>query len=86
VFAYEWKSNQAFHFVTISPANSTPFTSMFESVTRLTDREAAAIKPRKIRVVTVGRSDTVATLAARMAYRNYQTERFLALNGLSGNA
>jgi hypothetical protein len=26
------------------------------------------------------------TLAARMAYPNYQTERFLALNGLASNA
>lgn len=86
VFAYEWASNQAFHFVTISPANATPFTSMFESVSRLSEKDAAAIKPRKVRVVTVGRTDTVATLAARMAYKNYQSERFLALNGLSSNA
>ena len=86
VFAYEWAPNQAFHFVTIAPANSTPFTSMFESVSRLTDKQAADIKPRKVRVVTVGRSDTVATIAAQMAYKNFQTERFLALNGLSGNA
>jgi predicted Zn-dependent protease len=86
VFAYEWANSQAFHFVTIAPVNTTPFTSMFESVSRLTDRQAADIKPRKVRVVTVGRSDTVATMAAQMAYKNFQTERFLALNGLSGNA
>ena len=86
VFAYEWATNQAFHFVTIVPANTTPFTSMYESVARLTDKQAAEIKPRKIRVVTAGRSDTVASLAGRMAYKNFQTERFLALNGLSANA
>jgi predicted Zn-dependent protease len=86
VFAYEWAANQAFHFVTISPAGSSPFGSMFESVARLTDRQAAEIKPRKIRVVTVGRSDSVASLAGRMAYKNYQTERFLALNGLGSSA
>lgn len=86
VFAYEWASNQAFHFVTITPANSSPFASMYESVARLTDKQAAEIKPRKIRIVTVGKADTVATLAGRMAYKNFQTERFLALNGLASNA
>ncbi|MGL5838131.1 MAG: M48 family metalloprotease [Sphingorhabdus sp.] len=83
VFAYEWNANQAFHFVTITPTNASPFTSMYESVTRLTDAQAAAIKPRKIRVVTVARGDTVASLAGRMAYRNLQAERFLALNGMT---
>jgi predicted Zn-dependent protease len=86
VFAYEWGASQAFHFVTISPVNSSPFASMFESMARLSDRQAAEIKPRKIRVVTVGRSDSVASLAGRMAYKNYQTERFLALNGLGSSA
>lgn len=86
VFAYEWSANQAFHFVTISPANAAPFDSMLRSVNRMTANEASAIKPRKIRIVTVGRSDSVATLAGRMAYRNFQTERFLALNGLTGSA
>jgi predicted Zn-dependent protease len=37
-------------------------------------------------VVTVGRADSVASLARRMAYTTLQTERFLALNGLSANA
>ena len=35
-----------------------------------------------IDIVTVGSKDTVATLAARMAYPNLQTERFLVLNGI----
>ncbi len=83
VFAYEWAADQAFHFVTIAPVNSAPFTSMYDSVARLTDKQAADIKPRKLRVVTVGKSDTVASLSARMAYKSYQTERFLALNGLT---
>ena len=86
VFAYEWGPNQAFHFVTITPSNSMPFESMFESVTRLNDRQAADIKPRKIRVVTASRSDTVATLSSRMAYKNFQTERFLALNGMNASS
>ena len=86
VFAYEWAANQAFHFVSIAPSNASPFESMYGSVARLTEKQAAEIKPRKIRVVTVGKADTVATLAGRMAYKNFQTERFLALNGLAANA
>ena len=33
-----------------------------------------------------GRGDTVATLARRMAYSNYQTERFQVLNRLNATS
>jgi predicted Zn-dependent protease len=36
-----------------------------------------------IDVVTVGPRDSVDTLARRMAYTSYQTERFRVLNGLT---
>jgi predicted Zn-dependent protease len=36
-----------------------------------------------IHVVTVGRGDTLQSLADRMAYRDYKLDRFLTLNGLS---
>lgn len=88
VFAYEFDSNRAFHFVTITRAGTGlgPFSSMVQSLRRLTPQQAAAIRPRRIQVVTVGPSDTVQSLAGRMAYSSYQLERFRALNGLSGNA
>jgi predicted Zn-dependent protease len=86
VFAYEWGGNVGYHFVTITAANANPFGSMFSSMTRLNAAQAAAIKPRKLRVVTVGRADSVASFAGRMAYPTLQTDRFLALNGLSANA
>lgn len=85
VFAYEWDGNIGYHFITITAANSNPFVNMFNSMSRLTNAQAASIKPRKLRVVTVGRSDSIASLAGRMAYTSLQTERFLALNGLSAN-
>ena len=84
VFAYEWSAGTAFHFITISAANTNPFVSMFDSMDRLTTAQAAAIKARKLRVVTVARTDNVSSLASRMAYTSMQTERFLALNGLTG--
>jgi predicted Zn-dependent protease len=85
VFAYEFSASQAFHFVTIAPANADPFNAMYQSVKRLSQAESAGIKPRKLRIVTVGKSDTISSLAAKMAYGNLQTERFLALNGLQSN-
>ena len=87
VFAYEFSRSQAFHFVTLTQAGrGSVFNSMFNSVRRLSTAEAAAIRPRRVDVVTVGRGDTVATLARRMAYNNYQTERFQVLNRLTASS
>jgi len=60
-----------------------PFAPMVNSLRRITPEEAASIRPRVIDVVTVSPRDTVQSLASRMAYRNFQVERFLSLNGLS---
>lgn len=87
VFAYEFSRSSAFHFVTLTQAGGgSVFNSMFNSVRRLSTAEAAAIKPRRIDVVTVGRGDTVATLARRMAYSNFQAERFQVLNRLPASS
>jgi predicted Zn-dependent protease len=53
---------------------------------RLNDAEAAAIKSRRIQVVTVKPGDTITNLSARMAYGSLKQERFLALNGLKADA
>jgi predicted Zn-dependent protease len=86
VFAYEWAQGTAYHFVTITANNANPFDQMFSSMARLTIAQAAAVKPRKLRVVTAGPRDTINSLAGRMAYTSLQTERFMALNGLASNA
>ncbi len=52
----------------------------------LTARERSALSPRRIQVVTVRRGDTVSSLARRMAFDDFQVERFLALNGLDAGA
>ena len=84
VTAYRWSADQAFHFVMITPAGSGvgPFAGTIDSFRRLSDAEAASIRPRVIDVVTVKPGDTVASLAGRMAYSDYKTERFLTLNAL----
>lgn len=81
VFAYEFSATQAFHFVAIMPANASPFAGMFQSVRRLSKADADGILPRKIKIVTVGKNDTISTLASKMAYSNLQSERLMALNG-----
>ena len=87
VFAYEFSNNQAFHFVTLAPAGRTNvFDPMFRSMRRISATEAAQVRPRKLDVLTVRNGDTVQSLASRMAYANYQLDRFLVLNGLAANA
>lgn len=83
VFAYEVSKNSAYHFATIAPAGkASVFTPMYQSLVRLSANEAAAIKPRRVDVVTVKSGDTIASLSSRMAYRDYQQDRFLVLNRL----
>ena len=83
VFAYEVSKSSAYHFATIAPAGRTDvFTPMYRSLMRLSANEAAAIRPRKVDVVTVKSGDTISSLSSRMAYKDYQLDRFLVLNRL----
>ncbi len=88
IFAYAFDTNRAYHFVIIAPAGQGvgPFSSLVQSVRRMTANEAAAVKPRMVQVVTVKSGDTVASLSSRMAYSTMQAERFLTLNALPAGA
>ena len=88
VVAYQWAPDTVYHFVmlTTGGAGFGPFAPMVNSIRRITPAEAAAIRPRVIDVVTVAPGDTVQLLARRMAYRDFQVERFLTINGLAPNA
>ena len=88
VIAYQWNQDTMYHFVTLTRGGTggQPFASMFNSVRRISPAEAAAIRPKVIDVVTVQRGDTIQGLAGRMAYRDYQLDRFLAINGLNANS
>jgi predicted Zn-dependent protease len=55
---------------------------MYQSIVRLSATEAAAIRPRKVDVVTVKSGDTISSLSSRMAYTAYQQDRFVVLNRL----
>ena len=88
VMAYRWAPDRAYHFVMLTRAGAgiSPFASMVDSLRRISPQEAAAIRPRIIDVVTVVPGDTPQSLARRMAYRDFQLDRFLSLNGLSSNS
>ena len=88
VMAYRWSPDRAYHFVMLTRAGAGigPFASMVDSLRRITPQEAGSIRPRIIDIVTVTGGDTPQSLARRMAYRDYQLERFLSLNGLPANA
>lgn len=82
VFAYQWDASTAYHFITITQAGANPFQPMFGSMKRLTAAEAAALKARKLVVLTVKKGDTVQSLSTRMAYTDAPLDRFRVLNGL----
>ena len=88
VFAYAPASNRAYHFVALTPAGQGlgAMESMVGSFRTLSASEAAAIKARYVRVLTVKAGDTPASLAGRMAYSDYKLERFLVLNGLASGS
>lgn len=85
VYVYVFGPNTAYHIVAINPVGASTFNSMFQSVRRLNAAEIAAIKPRRIDIVTVKSGDTIRSLSDRMAYPDYKAERFQVLNGLGAN-
>ena len=85
VYAYVFGPSSAYHIVAINPVGASTFNSLFQSVRRLNATEVAAIKPRRIDVVSVKSTDTVRSLSDRMAYPDYKLERFRVLNGLGAD-
>lgn len=88
IVAFATSATQAFHFTVITPAGQGlgPLAPLVQSFRTLTPAQAAAIKPRYLRVVTVKPGETTATFAARMAFDSFKMERFLTLNGLAVGA
>ena len=88
VAAFQWNANRVFYFVMLTRGGYGvgPFIPMINSLRRISDREAAVIRPRVIDIVTVRPGDTIQSLGSRMAYREYRIERFMSLNGLLPNS
>jgi predicted Zn-dependent protease len=88
VVAYQWDPQHIYHFVMLTKGGTGigPFTPMVNSLRKISRAEAADIRPRIIHVVTVKSGDSLQSLASRMAYRDYQLDRFLVLNGMTANS
>jgi predicted Zn-dependent protease len=66
----------------LTPETDRTFQDSAASFRRMSLKEAAQVKPLRIKVVNVGASDTVQTLSRRMATDDKRVERFRVLNGL----
>jgi predicted Zn-dependent protease len=87
VYGYQFANNLAFAVISLSPlASADPFPSLYQSMRALSTAEAAAIKAKRVRVITVKSGDTIDSLANKMAYSDYKAERFRVLNGLAAGA
>ena len=83
VFAYNI-NGKAFNFTIMGPAGGLETSyPMTQSMRILSDAEVANIRARKIEIVTVTKNDTIQSLSARMAYPDYQVERFKMINAIS---
>jgi predicted Zn-dependent protease len=80
VFAYAFDQNTAYDFTMLTRGGQGvgPFASMVNSLRRISAQEASVIRPRVIDIHTVRGGETVQSLASRMAYSNFQVERFMS--------
>ena len=88
VVAIATSATNAYTFTVIQPrgAGLGALAPLVQSFRRMTPAETAAVRPRVIQVVTVGKADTVASLAARMAFTDAREERFRVLNAIPAGA
>ncbi len=85
-----YSPTQSYSFLMLTPekiqsAVTEELQRMTYSFRKLADNEVNKIKPLRIRVVTVKQGDTPESLAKRMAFKDYQLERFRTLNGLGAS-
>jgi predicted Zn-dependent protease len=85
VVAYEFDATSTYYFAFVSPVNANAgsiISTTAQSFRKISASEAAQLQPKRVDIVTVGRGDTVASLSRRMAYDNFQEDRFRVLNDL----
>ncbi len=88
LLAVRYDANSIYRFIFLSAADRTaalnrPFRETTYSFRKLSDAEAAALKPRRIDIYEVQAGDTPSKIAARMPFGSENLKRFLVLNALS---
>jgi predicted Zn-dependent protease len=83
-------AGQVYRLLTAAPAASTSLAGVASTVSgsfrTLSDAEKQALRPLRIRVVTVRPGDTVATLAAQMVGVDRKVDMFRLINAMSSSA
>jgi predicted Zn-dependent protease len=88
--ALRWDQNTIYRFAfLVQPGQMSAMRGGFDntvgSFRRISDSEAASLRPYRLQVVTVTSGMTAESLAARMPFPDYRVERFRVLNGLPPN-
>lgn len=83
-------SKHIFRFIFVAtPAAMQNLAPSFQRTTysfkRLSPAQVAKLKPKRLEIVQISSTDTVAGLSNRMAFNDFQQERFVTLNGLGAN-
>jgi predicted Zn-dependent protease len=83
-------NNQIFRFLTAVPKGSASLDStaqiLRDSFRRMTPEEITALKPLRVRVVTVGAGDTLASLSNRMMGTDRKLDLFKLINAMPAGA
>jgi predicted Zn-dependent protease len=89
LIAIRYDSRRVFRFTMIGPPPAlrrlaTALQRMTYSFRRLSVAQAAALEPKRLRIVAAGPDATPGNFAPRMAFATFRRERFAVLNGLGG--
>lgn len=84
---YRFSDEIVAHMSFVTPSSSTARNSdfidrMMQNFRKLSDAENAQIKPKIVKLVDVGKDDTLDTMAAKMEFEDYQLARFKMLNDI----
>ncbi len=87
VVAIRERPERIYRFLFLTPAAATnslapELKRTTYSFKRLSESEARAIRPLRVKVVTVENGDTAESLVKQMPFESYRLERFRAINGL----
>ena len=88
LLAVRYDAGTIYRFIFLSAADRTaalnqPFRETSYSFRKLSDAEAAALKPRRIGIYEVRAGDTASKIAARMPFGSENLKRFLVMNALT---
>ena len=88
--AIRYNARTIYRFIFLSASDRTaalnrPFRETTYSFRKLSDEEAAALKPRRLRIYEVSAGENPTRIAARLPFGEENLQRFLVLNGMTAS-